>query len=64
MSLTKAEIKEMIKTQVEKSVKEIVSKELNSKEYEKMTNELIIKSMTRFYKLLWVRSSTWARDLK
>lgn len=67
-TITRTEIKEMVKKQIDQSVQRIVEqkvKELySSKATQNEINELIAKTLIKFYKILWVRSSMWVKDIK
>ncbi len=67
-NITRAEIKEMVKKQIDSSVQAMVEREVKklfgSKATENEINELIAKTLVRFYKLLYMRSAMWSKDLK
>ena len=67
-SITRTEIKDMVIKQIDKSVQSMVDKKvkeiIGAKATQNEISEIISKTLIKFYKLLWMRSAMWARDLK
>jgi hypothetical protein len=67
-NLTKAEIKQYIKSEIDKAIedkiKSAVKKELSTKATQEDLTDLYIKIMVKFYRDMSNRSSFWSKNLK
>lgn len=66
-NLTKTEIKQLIKSEIDKTiedkVKSILKKELSTKATQEEITDIFVKIMVKFYRGLANRSSFWSKDL-
>lgn len=63
-SITRREIREFLRQNLEKKVVAFVQKELKGRDNEKVIRDIAAKVIVDLYRALWVKRSFWEQDLK
>lgn len=63
-NMNKAELKKYLDDQIKDILDKEFKSRLKSKDSEAIIKEVIAKTLTNFYKALYLKSSIWSKDLK